>query len=133
MQDLTEKIAVITGGASGIGLATARRLAREKMRIVLAIGSPHVRVSRECGEASVGSDDCLIQSCRQVSIRTKRRRADVFGAARERQVTIIQVPHEGARPEDAEFGFVTESVCLSPVQSPVTGKYPKEAGASGSV
>jgi NAD(P)-dependent dehydrogenase (short-subunit alcohol dehydrogenase family) len=36
MQDLIGKVAVITGGASGIGLATARQLAQEKMRIVLA-------------------------------------------------------------------------------------------------
>ncbi len=36
MQEFIGKVAVITGGASGIGLATARALAREKMRIVLA-------------------------------------------------------------------------------------------------
>ena len=36
MQDLSGRVAVITGGASGIGLATARRLAGEGMRIVLA-------------------------------------------------------------------------------------------------
>jgi NAD(P)-dependent dehydrogenase (short-subunit alcohol dehydrogenase family) len=36
MQDLAGRVAVITGGASGIGLATARALAREKMQIVLA-------------------------------------------------------------------------------------------------
>jgi NAD(P)-dependent dehydrogenase (short-subunit alcohol dehydrogenase family) len=36
MQDLAGRVAVITGGASGIGLATARCLAREKMRMVLA-------------------------------------------------------------------------------------------------
>lgn len=36
MQDLSGRVAVITGGASGIGLATARRLAREGMRLVLA-------------------------------------------------------------------------------------------------
>jgi NAD(P)-dependent dehydrogenase (short-subunit alcohol dehydrogenase family) len=36
MDDLRGKVAVITGGASGIGLATARRLAREGMRLVLA-------------------------------------------------------------------------------------------------
>lgn len=36
MQDLAGRVAVITGGGSGIGLATARRLAREGMRIVLA-------------------------------------------------------------------------------------------------
>jgi len=36
MQDLRDKVAVITGGASGIGLATARLLAAEGARIVLA-------------------------------------------------------------------------------------------------
>jgi NAD(P)-dependent dehydrogenase (short-subunit alcohol dehydrogenase family) len=36
MQNLSGRVAVITGGASGIGLATARRLATEGMRIVLA-------------------------------------------------------------------------------------------------
>ncbi len=36
MEELGGKVAVITGGASGIGLATARTLAREGMRLVLA-------------------------------------------------------------------------------------------------
>ena len=36
MQDLAGKVAVITGGASGIGLAMARRFAAEGMRIALA-------------------------------------------------------------------------------------------------
>ncbi len=36
MDQLSGRVAVITGGASGIGLATARQLAREGMRIVLA-------------------------------------------------------------------------------------------------
>jgi NAD(P)-dependent dehydrogenase (short-subunit alcohol dehydrogenase family) len=36
MDELRGKVAVITGGASGIGLATAKRLAREGMRVVLA-------------------------------------------------------------------------------------------------
>lgn len=36
MRELAERVAVITGGASGIGLATARLLAGEGMRLVLA-------------------------------------------------------------------------------------------------
>jgi NAD(P)-dependent dehydrogenase (short-subunit alcohol dehydrogenase family) len=36
VEQLTGKVAVITGGASGIGLATARLLAAEGMRLVLA-------------------------------------------------------------------------------------------------
>lgn len=35
MEDLAGKVAVITGGASGIGLATARALAKEGVRLVL--------------------------------------------------------------------------------------------------
>lgn len=35
MKDLNDKVAVITGGASGIGLAMARRLASDGMRIVI--------------------------------------------------------------------------------------------------
>lgn len=36
MQDFKDRVAVVTGAASGIGLATATRLAQEGMRVVLA-------------------------------------------------------------------------------------------------
>ena len=38
-QDLTGKIAVVTGAGGGIGRATAVRLAQEKMKIVLFGGN----------------------------------------------------------------------------------------------
>jgi NAD(P)-dependent dehydrogenase (short-subunit alcohol dehydrogenase family) len=34
MRDFKDKVAVVTGGASGIGLAMAKRFAREGMRVV---------------------------------------------------------------------------------------------------
>ena len=36
MQEFRDKVAVITGGAAGIGLAMAERFAREGMKLVLA-------------------------------------------------------------------------------------------------
>lgn len=44
MQDLCGRVAVISGGASGSGLATARLLAAERMRLVLAnIARPFIK------------------------------------------------------------------------------------------
>ncbi|HZU78402.1 MAG TPA: SDR family NAD(P)-dependent oxidoreductase [Acidimicrobiales bacterium] len=46
MQELRDKVAVVTGGASGIGLAVARRAAAEGMRLVLAdIDEPGLKVA----------------------------------------------------------------------------------------
>ncbi|MCM1567489.1 MAG: SDR family NAD(P)-dependent oxidoreductase, partial [Dehalobacter sp.] len=36
MKEFKDKVAVITGGASGIGLGIARRCVREGMRVVIA-------------------------------------------------------------------------------------------------
>ncbi len=56
MEELGGKVAVITGGASGIGLATARTLAREGMRLVLADIEPETleRATQEL--AAQGAD-----------------------------------------------------------------------------
>jgi NAD(P)-dependent dehydrogenase (short-subunit alcohol dehydrogenase family) len=40
MKQFRDRVAVITGGASGIGFATAERLAAEGMKIVLADVEP---------------------------------------------------------------------------------------------
>jgi len=46
VQELRDKVAVVTGGASGIGLAVARRAAAEGMRLVLAdIDEPGLKVA----------------------------------------------------------------------------------------
>lgn len=58
MQDLTGKVAVITGGASGIGFATAKKLAARGMRLVLAdIEEP--ALERACAELGVLGHDAI--------------------------------------------------------------------------
>lgn len=56
MKDLAGKVAVVTGAASGIGLATATRFAQEGMQVVMAdideAGlTPHVDALRSAGHA----------------------------------------------------------------------------------
>ena len=48
MQDLKDRVAVITGAASGIGLALAERFAHERMKVVLAdVEDGALRVAEE--------------------------------------------------------------------------------------
>jgi NAD(P)-dependent dehydrogenase (short-subunit alcohol dehydrogenase family) len=55
MQQLKDKVAVITGGASGLGLAMARRFAREGMKLVLGDieEEPLRKVEQEFRRASI--------------------------------------------------------------------------------
>jgi len=60
------RVAVITGGASGIGLATAKRLASEGMRIVLADregGALHDAVQAVAAASSGGPEDIIAFAC----------------------------------------------------------------------
>ncbi len=56
MKDFQGKVAVITGGASGLGRAMAERFAREGMRIVLADVEPGVLAKAEAEMKAAGAE-----------------------------------------------------------------------------
>ncbi len=55
MTDLQGKVAVVTGGAGGIGQAMGRRFGREGMRVVLAdvLAEPLGRATRALSDAGI--------------------------------------------------------------------------------
>ncbi|MFQ5699155.1 MAG: SDR family NAD(P)-dependent oxidoreductase [Myxococcota bacterium] len=84
MEELEGRVAVITGGASGIGRAVARRLAREAMRLVLADRDPDglAEAKRELDKdgadvLTVPTDVGDLEQVRELADRT----FDHFGAA----------------------------------------------------
>src|SRR5438093_1074616 len=56
MQSFRDKVAVVTGGASGIGFAMAERFAKEGMKIVLADIEPAALESARATLAASGAD-----------------------------------------------------------------------------
>lgn len=62
MQDLKGKVAVITGGASGIGRAMARRFAAEGMHLVLA-DIDEVKMRAAQAELAEGGAEVMTQVC----------------------------------------------------------------------
>lgn len=69
MDDLAGKVAVITGGASGIGLATARLLAAEGAQLVLADveEGPLARAAAELGALGVRCDVGRLEDVQHVA------------------------------------------------------------------
>ncbi|MBI3654753.1 MAG: SDR family oxidoreductase [Acidobacteria bacterium] len=79
----TNKVAIITGGVSGIGLATAKRLASEGARIVIAdINEQHaeaaVRAVKAAGAPDALASLCNVADARQVAA-TVRLTMETFG------------------------------------------------------
>jgi len=62
MQDLKDRVAVITGAASGIGLAATERLLREGMKVVLADIEPE-SLEREVTRLAKAGGDVLGVAC----------------------------------------------------------------------
>ncbi|MXY36476.1 MAG: SDR family NAD(P)-dependent oxidoreductase, partial [Dehalococcoidia bacterium] len=62
MQDFEGKVAVVTGGASGIGLAMATRFAAEGMRLVLADIEEDVLEEAAAGLRETGAEVLTVQT-----------------------------------------------------------------------
>jgi NAD(P)-dependent dehydrogenase (short-subunit alcohol dehydrogenase family) len=58
-----ERVAIVTGAGSGIGLAIARRLAGEGARIVIAERSPEKAQGRLAELTAAGAPDAVVAAC----------------------------------------------------------------------
>jgi NAD(P)-dependent dehydrogenase (short-subunit alcohol dehydrogenase family) len=85
MEELRAKVAVVTGAASGIGLALARRFGAEGMRVVLADVEEEAlaRAAAELAAAGVES----------IAVRTDVSRADEVEALAERAIEAFGAVH----------------------------------------
>jgi NAD(P)-dependent dehydrogenase (short-subunit alcohol dehydrogenase family) len=84
MRDLKGKVAVVTGGASGIGRARAERFAREGMKIVLADveAAPLAQAREEIGRGGVEAIAVLTDVSRWEQVEQLAKRTfETFGTA----------------------------------------------------
>ena len=107
-QRLAGRVAVITGGASGIGLATAKRMAAEGAKIVIGDVSP------EAGEAAAREVDGLFV---QVDVTSKEQVDHLFDeAARVYGSVDIAFNNAGISPPDDDSIETTELDAWDKVQ-----------------
>jgi NAD(P)-dependent dehydrogenase (short-subunit alcohol dehydrogenase family) len=104
------KVALITGGSSGIGAATARELAKRGWRV--AINYAHnaaaaEKLARECGAIAVQGDVSVDQDCRRIA-RTVAEKLGGIDALVNNAGTTKVVPHDqldGLSAEDFQRIF----------------------------
>lgn len=107
-QRLAGKVAVITGGASGIGLATAKRMRAEGAKIVIGDMNP------ESGEAAAAEVDGLFV---QVNVTDEDQVNNLFDtAAREYGSVDIAFNNAGISPDDDDSIETTELPAWQKVQ-----------------
>ena len=105
---LKDRVAIITGGASGIGLATARRFAAEGARVVIADLDP------ESGEAAAAEVDGVF---RRVNVADEAQVNAVFdGVAAEFGGIDIAFNNAGISPADDDSIETTELPAWDRVQ-----------------
>lgn len=84
--DLRDRVCVVTGGSSGIGLATARLLLREGARVAI-VGRDAARLARAVEELGAADDGARAAST-EGSAATRRRVADGVDASTDRLAAI---------------------------------------------
>ncbi|MFD3449059.1 3-oxoacyl-ACP reductase [Microbacteriaceae bacterium 4G12] len=107
-QRLAGRVAVITGGGSGIGLATARRFAAEGARVVIG------DVDRTAGEAAAAEIDGMFVA---VDVTDEAQVDALFDAAAERYGSVdIAFNNAGISPPDDDSIETTELPAWQRVQ-----------------
>ncbi len=107
-QRLAGRVAVITGGGSGIGLATARRFAAEGARVVIG------DVDRAAGEAAAAEVDGMFVA---VDVTDEAQVDALFDAAAERYGSVdIAFNNAGISPPDDDSIETTELPAWQRVQ-----------------
>ncbi|GAA4542827.1 SDR family NAD(P)-dependent oxidoreductase [Amycolatopsis samaneae] len=113
MPDLSGKIALVTGGTRGIGLATARALAEAGATVVLT-GRDEERAKRAAAEAGAAAGLALdVTDAKAVSTLVR-------GVAKEHGALDIVVANAGIM-EDALLGMIREELVETTLSTNVAG------------